>query len=325
VNKTALLAVFIFAGAPAARSADSARRGSAGRAAHADFLVSRPIGGDNRNAVATIVPPQGEAAWRPGLDLLRCSEETFCAALRHTAPNMFAGSLFDLEKDDVRIRLTLKDPDGVGADNVSRVEKLLTARTRAEPRPAAGGRVYHVYPPGYTGEKLQPAFAGLLEAYYIAALGGDWSRASPPRAKAGDTLLVHAGLYLSKHDHYSHEINSRFTTCCSTPWDGTYYLTQDGTADKPIAIVAAGDGEVIFDGDGNTVLFNLMGGDYQYFEGITFRNTGTAIEAGQKAIAGSKGLTVKRSRFVDVGTAVIPTGRDPRVHIADNDLLGREA
>ena len=82
-------------------------------------------------------------------------------------------------------------------------------------------------------------------------------------------IKVHAGLYLSRHDHYSHEINSRFTTCCGTPWDGTYYLTQDGTADAPIAIVAAGDGEVIFDGDGNTVLFNLMGADHHYFEGIT--------------------------------------------------------
>jgi hypothetical protein len=118
--------------------------------------------------------------------------------------------------------------------------------------------------------------------------------------------------FTSKRDHYSHEINSRFTTCCATPGDGTYYLTQDGTADKPIAIVAAGDGEVIFDGDGNTVLFNLMGGDYQYFEGITFRNTGIVIEAGQKNIAGSKGLTVKRSRFVDVGTAVHSDWSGPR-------------
>ncbi len=56
-----------------------------------------------------------------------------------------------------------------------------------------------------------------------------------PRRRAcrpGDTILVHAGVYLSKHDHYSHEINSRFTTCCGTPWDGTYYLTQDGTAEQ---------------------------------------------------------------------------------------------
>lgn len=33
-------------------------------------------------------------------------------------------------------------------------------------------------------------------------------------------------------------------------FDGTYYLTQSGTAEKPIVIKGAGDGEVIFDGDG---------------------------------------------------------------------------
>jgi hypothetical protein len=53
----------------------------------------------------------------------------------------------------------------------------------------------------------------LFEAYYMASLGGDWSRASPPRVCAGDILKVHAGVYLSKHDHYSYEINSGFTTC----------------------------------------------------------------------------------------------------------------
>jgi hypothetical protein len=159
----------------------------------------------------------------------------------------------------------------------------------------------------------------------MGSLGGDWSRASPPRVKAGDTILVHAGLYLSKHDHYSHEINSRFTTCCGTPWDGTYYLTQDGTPGRPIAIVAAGDGEVIFDGDGNTVLFNLMGGDYNHFEGVTFRNTGTAIEAGMKEIAGAKGLTVKHSRFENIGTAVHSDwSGSSGFYIADNDMTGRE-
>ena len=65
---------------------------------------------------------------------------------------------------------------------------------------------------------------------------------------------------------------------------------------------------MIFDGDGNTVLFNLMGGDYHYFEGITIRNTGTAIEAGIKDIAGAKGLTVKRSRFENVARRCIWSG-----------------
>ena len=53
-----------------------------------------------------------------------------------------------------------------------------------------------------------------------------------------------------------------------------------------IVIKAAGDGEVIFDGDGNSALFNVMAADYTYFEGITFHNTEFAIWAGQQSIAG---------------------------------------
>jgi hypothetical protein len=283
-------------------------------------------GDDNRNArVAVHYRKAGDPGWSEGMDLLRLQhEETYVrGALDYVAPNLFSGSILDLQPDTAyEIRLTLTDPDGVAGEAV----RTLGVRTRAEPQAPRGGRIFHVYPPGHTGPRQQPAFSGLLEAYYMASLGGDWSRASPPRVHAGDTLLVHAGVYLSKHDHYSHEINSKFTTCCGTPWDGTYYLTQKGTAEKPIAIVAAGDGEVVFDGDGNTVLFNLMAGDHHLFEGITFRNTGTAIEAGMKNIAGSKGLVVKHSRFLQVGTAVHSDYEGSAgFYIADNDMLGRES
>ena len=282
-------------------------------------------GDDNRNARVSIVyRRKGETEWLRGLDPLRLqNEETFLrGSLDYTAPNMFAGSLFDLREDtEYEVRLQIQDPDGV----IGESEKKVTVKTRAEPQPASDGRVFHVYPPGYEGHREEPAFSGLLEAYYMASLGGDWSRASPPRVRPGDIIKVHAGLYLSKHDHYSHEINSGFTTCCGTPWDGTYYLTQDGSPERPIAIVAAGDGEVIFDGDGNTVLFNLMGAQYHYFEGVTFRNTGTAIEAGMKDIAGAKGITVKHCRFENIGTAVHSNwSGSSGFYIADNDMLGRE-
>ncbi|MCC6632699.1 MAG: hypothetical protein IT482_11600 [Gammaproteobacteria bacterium] len=283
-------------------------------------------GDDNRNASVKIeYRATGEAPWRTGLDLLRTQrEEMFLRyAYNVTLPNQFAGSLFDLSEDtEYEVRLTLTDPDGVSGAAV----QTLKTRTRPEPKPATGGRVFHVYPPGYKGPTEQPAFFGLLQAYYQGSLGGDWSRASPPRVQAGDVIKVHAGVYRSRHDHYSHEINSGFTTCCGTPWDGTYYLTQKGTADKPIAIVAAGDGEVIFDGDGNTVLFNVMGSQYHYFEGLSFRNTGTVFEAGMKDIAGSTGLTVKRSKFSDIGTAVHSDWSGSRYFtLIDNDMLGRES
>ena len=286
----------------------------------------RVEGDDNRNArVAVEYRSQGSLSWQTGLDLVRLQgEESFVRnALDYIAPNLFSGSLFDLQADTAyEVRLTLTDPDGITGES----QRTLTVRTRAEPKPAPDGRVLHVYPPGYTGPKQQPAYSGLLEAYNMAGLGGDWSRASPPRVRPGDTLLVHAGVYASKRDQYSHELNSRYTTCCGTPWDGTYYLDVDGTADKPIAIVAAGDGEVIFDGQNNTVLFNVMGADHTYFEGITFRNTGIAIEAGMKHIAGARGLTVKHSQFVDIGVAIHSDwSGSSGFYIADNDMRGRES
>jgi hypothetical protein len=285
------------------------------------------IDGDaNRDAaVALAYRPAGESSWRTGLPLLRVqNEHTFYQdTLWYVAPNMFAGSVFELkENTEYEVRFTLTDPDGVRGD----AQRIVNVRTRAEPQPATGGHTYHVYPFDYKGPRQEPAFNGLLAAYYKNSLGGDWSRASPPRVEPGDTILVHAGVYKDfDRFSYSHEIDSRYTTCCGTPWDGTFYLSQDGTADKPIAIKAAGDGEVIFDGDGNNVLFNVMAADYTYFEGITFRNTNIAIEAGQKKIAGAVGLTVKRSRFENVGEVVHSDWSGSRdFYIADNVMIGRD-
>ena len=65
-------------------------------------------------------------------------------------PNMFAGSVLDLEPDTAYdVRLTLADPDGVSGETT----RTLTVRTRPEPKPYAGGRVFHVYPHGFKGAK----------------------------------------------------------------------------------------------------------------------------------------------------------------------------
>src|SRR6478735_4353199 len=121
--------------------------------------IEWPIqGDDNRNAAVTVeYRKKGEAAWKRALDLLRLQgEESFLrGALDYKAPNMFSGSIFDLQEDsDYEIRLSLSDPDGAvpetAAGSGTKVERTIAARTRAEPRPASGGRVYHVYPPGFT-------------------------------------------------------------------------------------------------------------------------------------------------------------------------------
>jgi hypothetical protein len=196
----------------------------------------------------------------------------------------------------------------------------VTVRTRAEPQPHAGGRVFHVYPHGFTGTKIEPSYEGLMCAYNEWCAGTDWATSGRPRVRPGDTIVVHAGVYRYNRYEYTNDPTVNRTT----PLDGTYYLTADGTAEMPIAIVAAGDGEVVFDGAGNYALFDVRAADHTYFEGLTFRNSEIAILAGTQFIAGSKGLTVKRSRFENVGAGVFTNfAGSSGFYIADSTFIGR--
>jgi len=276
-------------------------------------------GDDNRNAAVDVsYRKKGNSQWLPALPLLRLKNEQIFQGDRMdvVSPNMFAGSILDVEPDtEYEARFVMSDPDGVRGD----AQKIVTVRTRAEPKPFAGGHIYHVYPHGYKGAKTQPAFEGLLCAYYITCSGTDWATASRPRVQPGDTILVHAGLY--KYDRYIYTNDLSIST---VPFDGTYYLTASGTPEKPIAIVAAGDGEVTFDGAGAFNLFNVKAANYNYFEGLTFRNTEIAIWAGTQFDSGSKGLTVKRSRFEDIGMGVYTNYSGSKdFYIADNYFIGR--
>ena len=195
-----------------------------------------------------------------------------------------------------------------------------SVRTRPEPKPADGGTVYHVYPTKWQGPKTEPAFEGIMCAYNYYCGAGDTAPGGRPRVKPGDTILVHAGLYAYHYELYANQTSVNATTT----FEGTYYLTADGTPEKPIVIKAAGDGEVILDGRGNFNLFNVKAADYNYFEGITFRNTHIAMWAGTQFIAGSKGLSVKRCRFEDVGMGVFTNyAGSSDFYIADSVFLGR--
>jgi hypothetical protein len=289
----------------------------------------RIAGDDNRNArVDVTFRKRGEEKWRDALPLLRLQHEQVPGGLpreggahyfTYVAPNMFAGSILNLEPDtEYECRFVLTDPDGVrGA-----AHRTVTVRTRKEPMPAEGGHVYHVYPFGYKGPKQEPSFTGIMAAYYLGSDQSDHSNAFPPRVQPGDIILVHAGLYQDHRFVYSGF--DRAIAAYGTPFDGTYYLTASGTPEKPIVIKSAGDGEVIFDGDGCQNLFNLMGGNYNYFEGITVRNTNVAFLLGIKNIAGSSGFTLKHSRVENVGRAVEDDWSGSKnFYIADNVFIGR--
>jgi hypothetical protein len=279
--------------------------------------IEWPLSGDaNRNATVSIrYRKKGTEAWREGLPLLRVGgEETKYLSLDFTAPAMFAGSVFDLEPGtSYEIALRIADPDGVQG----MAERRIEARTRPEPKPATDGRTFHVYPQGYQGERQQPAFIGLLAAFNLGASHSDWFNSYLPRVQPGDVIVVHAGLYKDTRYRYGSGIGTLF--------DGTYYLTASGTAERPIVIRAAGDGPAIFDGDGNAVLFDVTAGSHIYFEGLTFRNTEVAILAGRKRIIGSEGLTVRHSRFEDVGVGITSDWSGSKnFYIADNVFVGRQ-
>jgi hypothetical protein len=299
-----------------------------------EFVVEHPtlinlgfewfIDGDaNRNATVDVsFRKLGETTWKEGLPLLRLQNERIFRpnVWNLVAPNMFAGSILDLEADTAyEARFVMSDPDGISGPR-SAATKTVTVRTRPEPKPAAGGRVYHVYPVGFRGTKVEPAFEGLMCAYNYYCGAGDTAPAGRPRVKPGDTLLMHTGVYAYHYELYANDT----TVNATTTYEGTYYLTGDGTPDKPIVIKAAGDGEVVLDGRNNFNLINVKAADYNYFEGITFRNTGIAIWAGTQFIAGSKGLTIKRCRFEQVGLGVFSNySGSSDFYIADSVFLGK--
>lgn len=275
-------------------------------------------GDDNRNAsVAVSYRKKGEPAWKEGLPLLRIGNERLNEnALQFVTINMLAGSIFELEPGtDYECRFVLSDPDGV----TGKAENIVTVRTRTEPMPASGGKVYHVYPADYKGPKQEPAFTGLMAAYNTGASHSDNFNTYPPRVQPGDVILVHAGLY--KDDRMKYGGGGAGGTA---PSDGTYYLTQSGTPERPIVIKAAGDGEAIFDGDGNFNLFNVMAANYNYFEGLTIRNTDLAFLAGLKRIAGASGITIKRCKVENVGRVFLSDWSGSKdFYIADNVFTGR--
>lgn len=274
-------------------------------------------GDDNRNAsVAVSYRKKADSDWRDALPLLRIGDEKVWRSrefLEHWTPRMFAGSILHLEADtEYECRLVMSDPDGVRGEG----EQAVSVRTRGVPKAWEGGRVLHVYPPDHRGPRKEPSFTGLKEAYYGPGLG-DWSVVRERKVRPGDIIEVHAGLYKADYLNYVDPLQ--------TPFHGTYVLTIDGTAERPIVIRAAGDGEVIFDGNGAYRLFDVMAADYNYFEGLTIRNTDVAFYTGLKDVLGSSGLVVRTCRMENVGIGIMNEYAGSRdFYIADNVLVGRD-
>jgi len=279
-----------------------------------DWSIS---GDSNRNATVEVrFRKTGTTAWRAALPLLRIGGERVYRdreSMTYTVPHAFAGSILNLEPaTSYECEFTMKDPDGVNGQAQQRV----TVSTRAEPKPYSGGRVLHVYPNDHEGPRLEPNFIGIKAAYYGEGRG-DWTAVRMRKAQPGDTILVHAGLYRPERYNYVDPLSAPFT--------GSWSLSLKGTAEKPITIKAAGDGEAIFDGGGNAKLFDMIGSAHHIIDGLTFRNTEIAIFAGEKDVMGAVALTVRNCRFEDIGVGVWTEYAGSRdFYIADNIFLGRE-
>jgi hypothetical protein len=273
-------------------------------------------GDDNRNAtVLAEYRVSGTQEWKEALPLLRMGGESVGRAkeyLDYTVPHMFAGSILDVAPDtEYECRFTMED-----SDKKVKVVKTVKVRTRAEPKAFQGGRILHVYPAKYTGEKKEPSFTTLQGAYYGSGTG-DWSIVRERTVVPGDIIEVHAGLYEGNRNDY---VNPEGIT-----FDGTYFLTAKGTAEKPIVIRAAGDGEVIFDGAGAHTLFDVSATENHIFEGLTIRNADIAFNAGNKNMIGAKGLTIRNCRMENVGEGIITEyAGSTNFYIADNVLIGRD-
>ncbi len=273
-------------------------------------------GDDNRDArVKTEYRPAGEKKWTGALPLLRIGGELVGRETEHLeykVPHMFAGSIIDLLPDtEYECRFTMEDDDGK-----IREVKTIKVRTRPEPKAYTGGRVLHVYPAKWKGEKKEPSFTTLQGAYYGSGTG-DWSVVRERTIKPGDIIEVHAGLYEADRFDY---VNPE-----GVPFYGTYFLTVKASEAAPVVIRAAGDGEVIFDGAGAHVLFDVSATENHIFEGLTIRNADIAFYAGNKNINGAVNLTVKNCRMENVGEGIITEYAGSRnFYIADNVIIGRD-
>ena len=124
-------------------------------------------------------------------------------------------------------------------------------------------------------------------------------KAALSAAKPGETLVLHKGVYR-----------------------GTF-RPRSGEPGKPIALVGAGDGEAVLDGQGANNVIHAGGLHDLMFQRLTFQNARWAV-----ACNGAARITLRRCviRDADHGfVAQSDSDRQQRIFIADNVFRGRSA
>ena len=250
------------------------------------------IAGDSdRDATGTVeYRVQGTTVWKPALPLIRVALGT---------ANTLAGSIMFLAPGTTyEVRVGISDPDGgTGSQTV-------VVATRPEPVFPAGGRTLHVVPgsTGGDGSAGNP-FKGFATA---------WSN-----ARAGDTVLVHAGSY------------------------GTVSGSgrPSGAVSNQIVFKAAGDGAAVLE------WIDLRYVNHIWFDGLTFTNTSKPMPAGaadsddytaifasllnpgydtgyQAMTANVDGILITRSTFTGYKHAIRGGPRANDWIVRDNTIVG---
>jgi hypothetical protein len=249
-------------------------------------------GDENQNArVEVDYRAGGRGEWRKGPPLFRVERGAhqpgeYRSRLDVPADAwLFAGSLLLLTPNTpYGVRLRLSDPDGGNA------EKLLKARTIAEPVALRPAHEYHVVPgSGGGGGTSADPFRGLA--------------AAQSRARPGDRFLLHAGVYA-----------------------GTFQAQTSGEPGRPIVWRGTGDGEAIIDGHGGASkrpgrAVDAVGIHDVWFEKLTLRNADYALVAHDSAR-----LVIRRCHLYGVEFGIAATRNTQDIvrgfFIADNVIEG---
>ena len=145
-------------------------------------------------------------------------------------PNGFAGSIFDLDPaTDYECRFVMSDPDGIGGRGRRRSSPCAPAPNR---RLLQAGRPTMCIRPATTVRSKNQLSPDCSARTTPGSSHSDNFNTYPARVQPGDTILIHAGIY--KDDRH------RYGGGLGTVSSGTYFLTQSGTAEKPIVIKGAG-------------------------------------------------------------------------------------
>ena len=261
------------------------------------------IQGDaNRNAAVQVsYRKEGTTEWQPALPLLRLDGERIYAESRVDviAPNMFAGSVLDLEPDTAyEARFVMSDPDGVRGDGrriVNGAHARGTAAVRRRPRLSRLSARLQGAEDRAVVRRTDVRLQLLVRRHRLGDVGTPARQTGRHDSRARRHLQVQP---LRVHQR-RRRVNR------TVPLDGTYYLTADGTPDMPIAIKAAGDGEVDLRRRRQLRAVRREGRRLHLFRGhhVPERRDRHRWPA-RSSSPGSKGLTVKRSRFENVGAGI---------------------